>query len=152
MDCLDRHISSFYVFNLVPGKKTQHKRKNVTLKLFLYTFFKTSLFKNSKNLECDALLLVFVNEIIIKKSYICELECEDAFSAGPTKSLYFPSKTVFFTFYRKSLETNFYWQLIIIILCLKHFSLRWIIKDFLSDPSPKALCTSLAFYSFQLAS
>ena len=36
----------------------------------------------------------------------------------------------FFTFYRKGLETNICWQLMIIILCLKRFSLRWVIKDF----------------------
>ena len=58
LDCLDRHIRSFCVFDLFRVKKTQRKRKNLTL-----IFFKILLFKNSKNLECDALLLVFVNEI-----------------------------------------------------------------------------------------
>ena len=42
----------------------------------------------------------------------------------------FSIQIVFFTFHRKSLETNFYWQLMIIILCLNRFSLWWLLKDF----------------------
>ena len=35
---------------------------------------------------------------------------------------------IFFTFFRKSLETNFLWEHMLISFCLTRFSLRWIIK------------------------
>ena len=37
---------------------------------------------------------------------------------------------VFCTFFRKSLETNFGWEHILINFCLTRFSFRWIINDF----------------------
>ena len=91
--------------------KTQHFQKTK-----LKIFFKILLFKNWRNWECDALLLVFVNEIkLLILSYLwnCKRRCIFC---------------IFVAFSCKSLETNIFWQLMIIILCLKRFSLRWIIK------------------------
>ena len=40
----------------------------------------------------------------------------------------FSMQIVFFTFYRKNLETNYVWNLMIHMVCLEYVSLRWIIK------------------------
>ena len=52
--------------------------------------------------ECDALLLVFLNEINHLFCSICNIVGEDAFSAGLPKSLYFPSKWVSLRFTEKA--------------------------------------------------
>ena len=44
-------------------------------------------------MECDALLLVFVNEKNHKFCFICEIVGEEAFSTGPSKSQYFQFKS-----------------------------------------------------------
>ena len=99
LNWIDSHIRSFSVFVLFPVRKTQHKLKNVTFKIYIY-IFQILLFRNS----------VFVNEIKNKFCSICEIVGEDAFSAGPLKSLFF-MQIVFFTFYRKIPETNNSWLL-----------------------------------------
>ena len=53
------------------------------------------------------------------------------FLPDPIKAYIFCTEIVFFTFNRKSLETNICWQLMIVILSLKRFYLRWIMKEFL---------------------
>ena len=53
-----------------------------------------------------------------------------------SKKRVFSIQIVFFTVYRKSLETNYVLDLMIHIVCLECFSLRWIIKSFFVVGNP----------------
>ena len=92
------------------------KKKNLLLKFFFSQEFGIPV--------CDALLLVFVNEI--KSLLLLYLRnCRRA----PKKRI-FSMQFVFVTFFRKTLETNFGWEHMRIIFYLTRFYLRLIINDY----------------------
>ena len=146
-------VLSFSTFHLFPVKTTQNKQ-TITWKrkickktwkhkickknnIFPYTLF----FLNFKNGKLCALHLVFVNEIkssILFYLWNCRRRC--IFCRAPINRI-FSMQIVFFTFYRKNLETNYVWGLMIHISCLEQFYLRWILNFFFTRQSASTLFT-----------
>ena len=77
-------------------------------KIFFYILF----FKNSKNGLFCAMHLAFVNEIKISiLLYLWNCSRTSSFFHRAPKKLIFSMQIIFFTYYGKSLETNYVWDL-----------------------------------------
>ena len=137
LGCLDRDIRSFCVFDIFPLKKhnTDDKALHSHENKFKI-FFKKNLFKNWKKLGMwsPAPSVCKWNKVI---NFVLSLKL-----LAKMNFLLYSLKAYIFYIIRllyvlpKKTETNFCWPPTIIILFLKRFSLRWIIKDFFVDPFP----------------
>ena len=93
LDCLDRHLCSFCVFNLVPVLNFRSgSREKADFKIYIYIFQNFIQKLKKLGLWCPATSVCKWNKIK-KNCAIFEIVGEDTFSAGPPKSLYFPSKS-----------------------------------------------------------
>ena len=140
-NCVYRKIAKKTIFHLSKEKKNT-KPQTIVYKRKFCNFFKNIsihffFFFNSKNGLFCAVRLSFVNEIKISiLLYLWNCMASSFFRRAPKKSYIFYANRFLYVL-RKNLETNYVWDLMVYIVCLEYFSLRWIIKKNSEGRSPE---------------